>query len=1080
MEKHPTAGFRLSPQQKRVYMLQQGDHSQVYRAQCAVLIEGALDVEALREAVNCVVSRHEILRTVFHRQPGMRTPLQIIEGAGRAAWERVELDETERNDAEELVAKSFARDKEYAFDLERGPMIHVLLAELKTERHLLVLGVPSLCADARTLRNVVKEIGRCYAACKAGESLPDEPVQYLQYSEWQHNLLADEDAQPGMAYWRKRLSQLTPGVKLPTEIEPGNGRDFAPASLLLKFSPQLSERIEEVSVRHSTSTAVFLLACWQILLWRLTGQSAPSVGILLDERGYEELNDAMGLFARSLPVACYFDGNFLFSEVLSRLQEIMVEAGEWQEYYTPDLVEPSADGSDRPAFGFEYREEHARQLQVENLTFSICGLSSCTEPFKVKLSATREGDLLKIELHYDRALLEPESVERLADHFSTLVESAATNPHSDIWRLQLLTEEERSRLLVEWNDTSVRYAPEQKVPDLFEAQARQTPEAVAVVFENERLTYRELNARANRVAHHLQRSGVKPDVPVGLYVERSVEMLVGLLGILKAGGAYLPLDPALPQDRLAFMLEDARAPVLLTQQSLLKSLPAHSLEVRCLDSDWETFARESDANAVNSAGRQNLAYVIYTSGSTGRPKAVAVEHAQLTNYVNAILEKLALPGGSHFALVSSFATDLGHTAIFPSLCGGGCLHVISRERLSQADLIASYFEQQRPDCLKIVPSHLSALLSDSRARQILPGRRLVLGGEASSWNLAAKVRELAPTCRIINHYGPTETTVGVLTFRLEDGAAQRTHTLPLGRPLANTRIYILDPQLQPLPVGCPGELYIGGAGVARGYLNHPGMTAEKFIPDPFGAEAGQRLYRSGDLARYLPDGQVEFLGRADRQVKIRGYRVEPAEIEAALMEHPKLREVAVVARDAGADNKSLTAYVVPAQPAAPRTEELQDFLDGMLPPYMIPSAFVPMKSLPLTPGGKLDYAALPPPDRAGFAAEENYVAPRTPIEAAVAEAMCQLLSLERVGVHDNFFQIGGHSLLATQLVSRMQESFGVELSLRSLFAAPTVAGLAVAVVQGRVEQVSNEESSGLLTQLEQLSEEDVRALLAEE
>lgn len=605
---------------------------------------------------------------------------------------------------------------------------------------------------------------------------------------------------------------------------------------------------------------------------------------------------------------------------------------------------------------------------------------------------------------------------------------------------------------------------DQCIHQLFEAQVERTPVAIAVACEDEQLTYRELNRRANRLARHLRALEVGPEVLVGICMERSLETVVGLLGVLKAGAAYVPLDPALPQARLASMLEDIQSPVLLTRQRLVERLPTHQAQLVCVDTDRERIAAQAGAkNPTSKVSTENLAYVLFTSGSTGRPKGVAIEHRQILNYLNAIVARLGFAAGASFAMVSTFAADLCNTMLFPALCTGGCLHVITRERASDPEAVADYFRRHPIDYLKIVPSHLTALLAASHPEQVLPRQRLVLGGEASGWGLIEKLRALAPDCLVFNHYGPTETTVGVLTYRVEgvqparragDDNYRRSHprppteadrpaTVPLGRPLANTQVYILDSHLLPVPSGAAGELYIGGAGLARGYLNRPALSAAKFMPHPFSDAPGARLYRSGDLARYLPNGDVEFLGRIDQQVKVRGLRIELEEIRAILEQHPAVRESVVVVREAERDpgQKRLVAYVVPHRERLPSGGALRRFLREKLPYYMLPAAFVMLEALPLTPNGKIDRRALPAPASSGPQSEQAYVAPGTRLERWLADLWQDVLAVEAIGVHDDFFELGGDSIKGAILVNRIQEQLGAVVHVVALFEATTIAAL---------------------------------------
>jgi amino acid adenylation domain-containing protein len=677
-------------------------------------------------------------------------------------------------------------------------------------------------------------------------------------------------------------------------------------------------------------------------------------------------------------------------------------------------------------------------------------------------------------------------------HFQTLLRDICADPDRRVKRLRLLDEVGERQVLGGWNDTRAAYPHAEAYHRLFEVQAERTPDAVAVVFEGEEFTYRDLNAGANRLARYLRKHGIGPETTVAICLERSARMITALLGVMKAGGAYVPLDTASPPERLRFSLEDCDARVVLAQEKWREPLSESGAEVISLDGDWKKIERESADNLEGGAGPNNLAYVIYTSGSTGRPKGVCVEQRQLLNYVRAVSEKLSLPEGASFATVSTLAADLGNTMIFPALCLGGSLHVMAEERIVNPDALADYFGSHRIDCLKVVPSHLEALLTAQRPEQVLPRRRLILGGEAARTSLLARLGGLAePACEIFNHYGPTETTVGVLTYQTPADSLRRTQhnetALPLGRPIPNAQVYLLDKHLQPVPPGVRGELYVGGEGVARGYHRRPDLTAERFIPDPFGGTPGARLYRTGDLGRYLPNGDIQFLGRSDDQVKVRGLRIELGEIEAALVEHEAVRETVVVAREDVPGERGLVAYVVTQPETAPGVTELRDHLRRSLPEYMQPAAFVMVDKLPLTPNGKIDRRALPAPDGTRPELGEVFVAPRTPAEERLAAIWAEVLRLERVGVHDNFFNLGGNSLLGTQITARVRDRFRVELTLRSLFEAPTLAGLAAVIAERQpepespaaaaVRPASDKSPDQILAALDQLPDEEVDSLL---
>jgi amino acid adenylation domain-containing protein len=619
----------------------------------------------------------------------------------------------------------------------------------------------------------------------------------------------------------------------------------------------------------------------------------------------------------------------------------------------------------------------------------------------------------------------------------------------------LLTESGRQPVASE--ESSLSEAIDQCIHQLFEQQVERTPHAIALRFEEQQLTYAELNARANQLARYLRALGVGPEVLVGIYLERSLDMIVGLLAILKAGGAYLPMEIALPKERLK-LFDDAGVCVLLTLEQLKTNLPELKAETVCLDSEWNAITQFATEDLNTAVAMENLVYVLFTSGSTGKPKGVAVEHRQLVNYVHGACERLTLSPGDNYATVSTIAADLGNTTIFPSLCMGGCLHVVSRARVSDPGALADYFGRHPIDCLKIVPSHLAALLKSSQAEKILPRRKLILGGEASRYALVEKVRLLNAGCTIFNHYGPTETTVGALTYETAFPlAGEHNATLPIGRPLPNTRIYVLDDHLQPVEPGTAGELYIGGVSVSRGYLSRPELTAEKFIPDPFGTVPGGRLYRTGDLARQLPDSNIEFIGRIDRQVKIRGFRIELGEIENALARHPQVRDALVVAKEIRAGEitagySRLVGYIVPESgKEPPEKSEILTFLRERLPDYMLPSVFVSLSAWPLTPNGKVDRDALPMPGliepeseitQTVFHDEDN-------IELRLAKIWKEVLNVRSCQADDNFFDLGGNSLSAISLFAEIEKDFGISLPMTSILLAPTIRRLAVTISQGQ-------------------------------
>lgn len=1026
MQNQTIEGFRLSPQQKHLWSLQQDNFA--YRTQCVIRLEGQLNAELLKVALEKVVNRHEILRTSFQRQPGIKFPIQVIDENSIIFWQDIDFIGLSTEEQLAKIEAFFEAEKHFVFNLQSA-QLRLFLLKLSANQHILLINLPSLYADSWSLKNLVQEISNAYAACLEGKELADEPVQYIQFSEWQNELLEVEDAEVGKDFWKQNFWGL-PSLTLPFERKQSEQTKFEPDVYLVKIEPGLQE-LKEIATLHDTTIAKFLFTCWQLLIGRITGKSDFAISTVFSGRKYEELHQSLGLLAKCLPVRCSWQENLKFTELLAQNHETWHNVDAWQEYFIWEDPVLTNNVGDFP-ISFEF-DEWLDKYVAGGVSFSLDKHYVCFDRFKVKLTCLRKPESLTAQLHYDPEFNDSQSIQRLGEQFQTLVASAAKNPEATVNELEIISDRQRQQLLA-LNNTEIDY-PQNCIHHLFEAQVEQTPHNIAVVFEDQHLTYRELNTRANQLAYYLQDLGVGAEELVGIYLERSLEIIIAVLGILKAGGAYVPIDPALPTEGLSFRLQDTQARVLLTQQSLLQTVPNSATQVVCLDHS-EVIAQKSKANPTSKVTSENLVYVLFTSGSTGEPKGVAVEHRQLLNYLYGILEKLNLPAGASYATVSTFAADLGNTAIFPALCTGGCLHIISSERASDPAALAAYCDRYSVDCLKIVPSHLATLLASSSA--ILPRQRLVLGGEAASWELIHQIQQQSPNCQILNHYGPTETTVGVLTYCVD----QLSHaaTVPLGRPLANTQIYVLDQQLRLVPIGVPGELYISGAGLARGYLHRPQLTAERFINNPFGD--GSRLYKTGDIARYLPDGNIEFLGRVDDQVKIRGFRVELGEIEALLRQYPGIRQASAIVREDVPGDQRLVAYLVLNRQSAIDVVAIRSFLQTKLPEYMIPSAFVILKALPLTPNGKVDRSSLPAPDRTHSGLEPGYVAPRTVAEKQLAEIWAKVLGLERVGIYDNFFELGGHSLLLTQLLVQVRDAFEVDLALSSLFASSTVAELA--------------------------------------
>jgi amino acid adenylation domain-containing protein len=1042
-------GFRLSPQQSHLWKLQQESHA--YHAQCAILIEGDLKRATLEEALRNVVSRHEILRTTFHRRPGIKIPIQVIGESVPLDLHFLDLSNSSAEEQEARTEQQFHEQRSVPFDFAQGPLLRLTLLAVSGRRHLLLMTLPALCADASSLRILVNEISRCYGCALLGQELSDEPVQYADLSEWQNELFESEDGEAGNSYWRGQDFSALLASTLPFANASNGEAKFEPRFIARPLHSDLLLKIKSLVGKYETSLSTFMLTCWQILLRRLNGRSDNIIGTSFDGRKYEELADAPGLFAKYLPLKFSLADALPFEQTLKQTVEQRSEIERWQEWFSWSQIKASVEGTSpgqkqETLFSplcFDFNEWSAK-YSAGDVSFSVYKQSVCLDRFVVKLSCDEKDGRLEMQFHYDASLCRGEDIALLAAQFEALMESVAATPEAAIGKLGIFSKAERETLLVAFNRTAADFPGHLCLHQLFEEQAARSKDDPALIFKDSSMSYGELDRRANQLARHLRRLGVGPDSVVGLYFERSPEMVVALLATLKAGGAYLPLDPGYPPERLAYMLEDAQVAVLLTTLGMRERLDVQMARVVCLDADANILTEESDAPLPCEVKPNNLAYVIYTSGSTGRPKGVMITHRGAVNYLSWAAAAYQVVDGTGAPVHSSIGFDLTVTSLFTPLLSGRSVILIA-EDAGLHGLRDVLHQQGNLSLLKITPAHLEMLSQSLPPAEAMGATRtLVIGGEALTGESLQFWKQYAPQTEIINEYGPTETVVGCCTYRFAAGETQ-PGAVPIGRPIANTQIYVLDDEGQPVSVGIVGEIFIGGEGVARGYLNHPELTAEKFIPDSISGEQGRRLYRSGDLGKFLKEGHVEYVGRADAQVKVRGYRIELGEIEAVIVAQQGVRDAVVIAREDAAGEKVLLAYVVQAEGAERGVEELKGELRKQLPEYMIPAALIQMDALPLTTNGKIDRKALPEYQADELAASVSEQAAQTPIEEIVAGVWAEVLGLKNVGINTSFFELGGHSLLALRLVSRLQSAFQIELPVDAVFEAPTVSGLAVVI-----------------------------------
>ena len=1058
----------LSFAQQRLWFLDQlVPDSFFYNIPVAVRLTGPLDLSALSLSLNEVVRRHEPLRTFFATVDGR--PVQVI--SPNAAVTLLEMSLVDRGEQErEAEAVRLAQiEAQRPFDLARGPLLRTTLFRLGEQDHIVLLTMHHIVADIWSIGVLVREMAVLYGAFSRGNPsrLPGLPIQYADFAIWQRNWLQGEVLEEHVSYWKKQLGGSLPILELPLDHPRPAIVTFRGARQPLALSRNVSEALEALSRREGVTVFMTLLAALKTLLYRYTGEDDIIVGSPIAGREQTETEGLIGFFANTLVLRTNLSGNPTFRELLGRVRKVALGAYTHQALPFEKLVEelqPDRNLSHNPLFqvAFTYQNAQMPSLTLAGLTLNLLTIDLKSSKFDLELYISEGPNGLDGWLEYNTDLFDADTVKRMAIHFQTLLEGLTGHPEQPISELPLLAEAERHQLLVEWNRTEAEYPQDACVHQLFEAQVERSPKAIAVAYDNERLSYLELNERANQLAHHLRGLGVTRETRVAICVERSLEMLVGLLGILKAGGAYVPLDPMYPKERLAFMLEDGQAQVLLTQKRLRESLPGYGGPVVYLDRGWEGHVPTSKENPASITKSDTLAYVIYTSGSTGLPKGVQVEHRALVNLLHAMQQHLGLSGKDVLLAVTTLSFDIAGLELFLPLLAGAQLIVASREVTMEGTALAEMLSASGATLMQATPATWRLLVDVGwQGSQSL---KVLCGGEALSSDLAVQLQPRGEC--LWNLYGPTETTIWSAVNRVDAEEARiGDAAVAIGRPIANTQIYVLDRMGQPVPIGVAGELHIGGAGLARGYLNRPELTAEKFIVNPFTVGPGARLYKTGDRACYRTDGKIKYLGRSDNQVKLRGHRIELGEIEAVLSGLWAVHEAVVLAREDVPGDKRIVAYVVASQEAPLKTSELSSFLKQKLPEYMIPSAFVLLDALPLTPNGKVDRRALPAPDQARPQLEEAFVAPRSPIEEAVAGIWSHVLGLERIGIHDSFFELGGHSLLATQIVSALRKTFQVELPLRSLFETPTVAGLAAAIQESKAGKGDNEEVVAALPEI---------------
>lgn len=1047
----------LSFAQERLWFLHQWEpQSSAYNLAVALRLSGPLHVTALEQGLHAIVQRHEILRITFAIADGQ--PQQVL--APSVPYTLTPHDvqclppEARLAEAQRLASI----EARQPFDLATGPLLRATLLRLAPQEHVLLLTRHHIVSDAWSFDIFMRELSTLYAAFCAGQPSPLAalPLQYADFAHWQRQWLRGDTLATQLAYWQQQLSGELPVLDLPTDRPRPAIQALQGAIQTFILAPELRRHLHALSQREGVTLFMTLLAAFQTLLYRYTGQQDLLVGTPIAGRQHSELEGLIGFFVNTLVLRTTLESTLSFRELLHRVRGVALGAYDHQDVPFEKLVEalhvvrdPSRNPLFQVMFVLQNMPQRAPQfpgLQLRSLQDEPgTATSDLTMYLKVD-SGTSMFDLtlymaeyqidgeetLKGWLEYDTALFDAATITRLLGHFQTLLAGAVSQPEQRLAHLPLLTPGEWQQIQHTWNATQVAFPQQDCLHTLFEAQAARTPEAVALRCGDTSVTYRRLNQQANQLAHSLRRLGVRPEARIGIAMARSLEMVISLLAILKTGAAYVPLDPTYPKERLAFMLHNAQVSILLTHSHGRAALPTHGAHELCLDRMWDTLAQESTANLATDIHPEQLAYVIYTSGSTGTPKGVLGLHRSTVNRLAWMWETYPFGPGERCCQKTSLNFVDSVWEIFGPLLAGVESVIIPDDVLHNPRHFVQTLATQQVTRLLLVPSLLRVILdTHPELQQDLPHlRHCVTSGEACAVELAQRFRASMPQCVLLNLYGSSEVAADATWCDLS--AHEVGSCVPIGRPISNTQVYVLDAQLSPVPVGIPGELYVGGAGLARGYLGRPDWTAERFIPHPFSAEPGARLYRTGDVVRYLPDGNLEFLRRADYQIKLHGFRIELQEIEAALWRYPGMREAVVLARPDERDEVRLVAYVVlPGEPGCP-SETLRSFVRAALPEYMVPSLFVFLDTLPLLPNGKVDRTALPRPTWDRPAMADAWLAPETPLEMCLATIWRDVLAVERVGKTDNFFDLGGNSLLSMVFIARVEQQLGVRLTPRDV------------------------------------------------
>jgi amino acid adenylation domain-containing protein len=1043
----------LSFSQSRLWFLDLLEpNNTAYNIAVAFRLDGNLNREALQQSLQTIIQRHEVLRTTFESQDGV--PIQVVHAAYPVPLIVTELQPTEQ--LQELVHQAITTP----FNLRSLPLLRVHLYQLAEDSHVLVLVIHHIIADAWSLGLMIEELSLSYTAFCQGEAakLKPLPIQYADFAHWQRTTFEQTQLPAQLAYWKQKLAGKIEVLELPTDYPRPAIARYQGGTVSLTITKEISAKFQKLCESQGATLFMGLLGVFSTLLMRYSGQKDLLIGTPIANRNRQQVESLIGFFVNTLVIKTDLKGNPDFLELLLRIKEETLQAYAHQDVPFERIVEeiqPERNLSHHPLFQVMFVLQNAPmgKLELPQLQLTHWQMEQVTAKFDLTLLMTETEQGIQGTWEYRTDLFDVATINRMVGHFQTLLECIVANPQQRIIELPLLTTSEPDQLLIQSANYKPELIPDKSIHQLFELRVEKTPEAVAVVFQEQQLTYEQLNQRVNQLAHYLRSLGVKPEVRIGISIERSLDMIVALLGIIKAGGTYIPLDPAYPQERLAYIIEDTQLSILLTQQKFVSKLPNNQAILVCLDADWQQIAQHSQENPISVINLQNLAYIIYTSGSTGKPKGVAISHQSLVNLTTVLIKEYEITALDRIIQFFSINFDAAVGDIYPSLMVGATLVLRTDEMLLSPKSFWEHCRDYQLTFMLLPTAFWHQLTAEIIPQNMIPlSLRLInFGGEKAllenikQWQKS--VAHLSHPPKLLNVYGPTEATVISSIYRCDNSTEEIS--IPIGKPIENTQCLILDQYLQPVPIGVPGELHIGGVGLARGYFQRPGLTAKTFIPNPFSEEPGARLYKTGDLVRYLPDGNIEFLGRIDNQVKIRGFRIELGEIEEVLNQHPDVLNAVVITGVDSVGSKKLVAYIVPGSEQLTSVNQLRTFLKEKLPDYMVPANFVLLDSLPLTPNGKVDRKALAALNVESKIESSQQILPRTPLEYKLVAIWEKILQIPSIGVTENFFDLGGHSLLAIRLIAAIEKRLGCNLPVVTLFREGTIEKIAALIDQER-------------------------------